>query len=139
MATIRTSSVNDDGLELIVDEIRVVFLSLSFRSGLKIFAQVELERVLKDIVDLDTVPSLHIISNPREVEGEDRRQAGKFGAFGLSSIFLASLAPNTLDVLWSEVVLQTLMDTFYTLNVERKINELFVHLDHSATLWTDDI
>lgn len=84
---------------------------------LKILRHVELKRVLKSIVDLDSVPGLHVIRDSRQVESEHRWQSVEHGALGLRGRLLTNRAVHSLDFVGLEVVVKTLVDTLNALDV----------------------
>ena len=72
--------------------------------------------------------------DPVQTKCEDGRTAAQHRALGLGCLRLTNVAIDTLYLFDCEIAIQALMHTFYTLNLQGKVQELFLSLRCIATL-----
>ena len=72
--------------------------------------------------------------NPIQTKGENRRAAAQHRALGLGCLCLTDVTVDTLYFFACEVGIQALLHTFYSLNLEREVEEFLLILGGVATL-----
>ena len=139
VASVRTTSMDNDGFELIVDEIRVLLLRLGLIRLLKVLTYVELQGVFEALVDFDPVPCYHIVLDTRQVQGQNRWQTRELRTLGHSARLFTLMAMKTLDLFWLEEHGKTFTDTLDAINEKRQVEKLFRNRDSVVAVRANDI
>ena len=72
VAAVRTTSMDNNDLEIVVDEVGILHLCLRLLSLLQVLAHVDLKWVLEAVVDFYSIPSHHVVLDACQVQCHHR-------------------------------------------------------------------